>query len=325
MRQPAQPIETNAFYELLREGSADGVYLIAIEGGTLPVSVRLRSSSTLVFTFSGAVDRVRYALPRFGSVALADRISSSVIAVADPSLERSDDLTLAWYAGHDGLPAQALLPGIFQQMIDSLGATRTAFVGSSGGGFAALYYAWQSPGSVAVVSNPQTILDNYFRAHRRRYAAACWPDTPEDTPLSELVDANLGKLYASRCESSVVYLQVANDTFHMRRHFAPFMSDLTRKHEDRLVVRMDSWGLRGHRPAPALVWIPWLNAALTAPDISAPSIEQAWETANNSQSARPTASSQNPAALRDEQIASELARAAAEALMTRQSVGDVPT
>jgi pimeloyl-ACP methyl ester carboxylesterase len=341
MNQPAQPIEADAFYASLRDRTANGVSTIAIDGGELPVSVRLRDSSTLVFSFTGAVDRSQHTLPRFASTSLYDYVPASIIGLSDPSLDRSVQLTLAWYAGHEGFELQKILPDVLRRMIDSLDATRVAFVGSSGGGFAALYYSWQIPGSVAIVSNPQTNLNRYFRAHRERYRAACWPSLDEDAPLDAVIDANLCRLYAKRCDNTVVYLQVASDFFHIRGHFAPFAAALPREHADRLIVRMANWGNQGHRPVPAAIWIPWMNAALSAPETTAASIEETWTEENPFQLPAlepltraaieerpfqfPPLKPPTPAAGRDEQIAAELALAATNALLGPQSFERSPS
>jgi pimeloyl-ACP methyl ester carboxylesterase len=348
MSQPAQPIEADAFLASLRDRTADGMVTIALDGGELPVSVRLRESSSLVFTFSGAVDRVNHTLPRFAALGLDDHVPASIIGISDPSLARNDDMKLAWYAGHEGFELQTILPELFRQMIESLGATRVAFVGSSGGGFAALYYSWQIPGSVAVVSNPQTNLNRYNRGLLESYRAACWPSLGEDGQLEEKIAIDLGPLYAKRCVNTMIYLQVASDFYHIRRHFAPFVSGLPGKYADRLIVRVANWGRRGHIPVPATIWIPWVNAALAAPETTAASIERTWadqnplaipplnplpRTGRNEPivTATKTASvdqkpSRHPAAEpptrpggRDEQIAAELARDAIGSLLGSRS------
>lgn len=341
MTQPAQPIEADAFYASLRARTAHGVSTIALDGGELPVSVQLRDSPALVFTFSGAVDRTTQTLPRFSATSLADYVPATVIALADPTLSHSEELTLAWYAGHEGFELQKMLPDILGRMIESLGATRVAFAGSSGGGYAALYYSWHIPDSIAVVSNPQTNLDRYIRAHRRRYITACWSGRDKDTPLSTVIEHDLGPIYAQQCENTVIYLQVASDFFHVKWHFSPFAATLPRDYMDRLIVRMENWGNRGHHPVPTSIWIPWMLAALTAPDTSAASIEATWDKQNPVQLPRlkslgraasvssvtpnerphrsPSPKHRSSAAGRDTEIATELARNATNALLGPQA------
>jgi pimeloyl-ACP methyl ester carboxylesterase len=338
LHQPARPIEADAFYTSLRDRTADGVSTIALDGGNLPVSVQLRDSSAVVFSFSGAVERAKHPLPRFSSATLHNYVPATIIGLSDPSLAQSEDIKLAWYAGHEGFELQQILPDVLQRIVDSLGASRVAFVGSSGGGYAALYYSWKISDSVAIVSNPQTSLARYIQGHRKKYRAVCWPSLDANDPLDGVIDADLGPLYASRCDNTVVYLQVASDFFHVRQHFAPFVSAVSRDFFARLIIRMESWGLRGHHPVPASIWIPWMNAALSAPDTTAESIEATWNEQNqfrlprlqpielgasangqavNGEDLRKLAAPVPPRG--DEQFAAELARAATAALLGAQS------
>lgn len=320
MSQSVQPIEVGAFIDSLRNRAAQGVYSIALDGGNVPISVRLRETSNLVFTFSGAVDRHRHPLPCFTATDLDKRVPASVIAVADPSLIQGDDLKLAWYAGHEGFALQRIFPVFVERIIEALGATRVIFTGGSGGGFGALYYSWQTPGSIALVSNPQTNLARCVQAHRDKYRAACWPALDQHTPLDTVIDTDLCALYAERCDNTVIYLQEATDFHHLRQHFAPFVTTMSRDYFRRMTIRMENWGRRGHHPAPPNIWIPWMHAALTAPDTTAVSIEGTWSSSHPSASL--PAISKSPSQhrnIRDDQIAAQLARAATSALLSKQT------
>jgi hypothetical protein len=324
MNQSMQSLSADAFFASLRDRTAHGVCTVTLDGGELPVSVHLEDSSTVVFSFAGAVDRSTNTLPHFAATSIHEYIPASVIALSDPSLALSEDLKLAWYAGHEGFDLQQVLPDFFRRVIDCLAATRVAFVGTSGGGFAALYYSWQVPGSLAVVTNPQTNLNRAIRAHREKYRAICWPSLEDDAPLSAAIDVDLCSLYGKRCPNTVIYLQEATDFFHLRWHFGPWVARLPRESAARLVVRMASWAeKRGHQPVPAKIWVPWMTAALSAPVMTAHSIEETWSRENPAR-IRPLKSRQpsTPAVRipnRDEQIAAELSRIATDAVFGQQS------
>ncbi len=322
MSQPIQSIDADAFFASLRDRSAAGVSNVTLDGGQLPVSVRLQESSAVVFTFVGAGAQIDYPLPRFAAIGANDYVSASIIALSDPTLTRDIKMIIGWYAGYDGFELQKVLPEFFRQVIDSLGATRVVFVGSSGGGFAALYYSWQIPGSVAVVSNPQTNVNAYIETRVAQYRAACWPSLKEDDLLDSVIDANLGPLYAKRRKNTVVYLQVASDFFHLARHLAPFFDALPRAYRDRLVVRVSNWGMQGHLPVPPNIWIPWINAALKAPTMTATAIEAAWAEDNLFEVPPPKRLSTDIS--RDKHHADELARAAADALFGQQMAKENP-
>lgn len=320
MSQSVQPIEVDAFIASLRNRTAQGVYSVTLDGGNLPISVRLRETSNLVFTFSGAVDRHKHPLPCFTAADLHKRVPASVIAVADPSLAQGDDLKLAWYAGHEGFELQRLLPILIEQIIEALGATRVVFTGGSGGGFAALYYSWRTPGSIALVSNPQTNLDRCIQAHRDKYRATCWPVLDQITPLNTVIDTDLCAFYTERCDNTVIYLQEATDFHHLRQHFAPFVTTISHDYFKRMTIRMENWGRRGHHPAPPSIWIPWMHAALTAPDTTAASIEETW-TRSHASGPFP-AQSNSPGQrrnIRDDRIATQLARFATSALLSERT------
>jgi len=338
MDSPGHQVGVDSFLGSVRARIANGETTIALDGGELPVWTHLCASPSVVFTFTGAANREK-PLPQFASTGLWKRVPASIIALADPSLDRNDELRLAWYAGHRGFELQKLLPGLLRQIIDSLGATRVAFVGGSGGGFAALYYSAKIPGSVAVVLNPQTNLNKYHWGHRKRYRTVCWPSLDEKAPLDSVIDANLLPLYAEPLTNTVICIQIASDYFHLTRQCTPFVAGLPSEYRDHLILRVANWGVQGHKPAPRDVWIPWLAAALSAPDTTASAIEEAWAACNpvlypaaariaaaaNGRvqgAARATPgdfeslighSSPNPAA-RDRQIAAALSSSAASAL-----------
>ncbi len=318
MSQSALPIDVDTFLASLRDRTANGVALIASDGGELPVSVRLGDPSTLVFSFTGAAaNRANFTLPHFAVHGLAGYVSATIIGFSDPSLPRNDDLKAAWFAGHDGFPLQRFLPGLIRQMIDSLGATRIAFVGGSSGGFAALYYSWHIPGSVAIVTNPQTNFHRYMPAPIADYRTVCWPSLTENDALDSVIDTDLCALYAERFDNSVIYLQVSSDYSHLQGQFVPFVAALPRDFAKRLIVRMANWGRWGHKPAPANIWIPWVRAALRAPDTSATSIEQTWAEENPLQ--LPSLPPSTKPSGRDATIADELARAATRELLSYQA------
>ncbi|TXG81448.1 MAG: hypothetical protein E6R14_07805 [Thermomicrobiales bacterium] len=320
MRQQAPPIEVDAFFASLRDRSANGVSMIACDGGEMPVSVRMGDPTKLVFSFTGAAaNRGNFSLPHFAVHGLAGYTPATIIGFSDPSLARDDALKTAWFSGHEGFPLQRVLPDLIAAMIEHLGAARVAFVGGSSGGFAALFYSWHIPGSVAIVTNPQTNFQRYIQPPIADYRSVCWPSLANNEALAATIDTDLCTLYANRFANSVIYLQVASDYSHLKGQFAPFVASLPPEFIHRLIVRIANWGRRGHKPAPANIWVPWVKAALAAPDTTAASIEQTWEEMNPlplpplPPSTRPTN--------RDAQIAAELAGTATRNILRLRSTG----
>jgi hypothetical protein len=200
--------------------------------------------------------------------------SMSVVGIADPSLALSPTLVSAWYAGHDGFELQHILPDVITRTIASCQAKRVIFLGGSAGGFAALYYSWHVPGSIALVTNPQTNIDLFPEIARIPYRTICRPSLDANTPLSAIIESNLCSCYSRRFDNTVIYLQNATDSLHLRDHFAPFIGSIPLEHQDRLLARVGYWGLRGHTQIPAPVWMSWVRAAIDAPTSEATDIQQ---------------------------------------------------
>lgn len=315
MRRCLNTVDTAAFLTSLRDKTAQGVYAVAYGGGEIPVSVQLSASPELVFTFNGAIDRRKQSIPRFAATGLREFVPASIIAIADPTLACDENLPLGWYAGHQGFELQKILPELIGEIVTALAATRVVFVGGSGGGFAALYYSWTIPRSVAIVSNPQTIIENYNPLHIDLYRRCCWPSLPESATLDSVIDPDLRRLYSERFENTVIYFQIANDHDHLTRHFSPFLASLPRETAAHLILRIGAWGKQGHRPVPKNIWIPWLVAALTAPTTESADIEKMWHAMNQPKLPPLVPLEKSPPVNRDRKLATLLSRGAIDDLL----------
>ncbi len=310
----AQPIEVETFFAVLRDRTADGLYMVSLEGGVLPVWVELRDSPQLVITFAGAAPREDPPYPYFATGSLRNYVTASFVRIADPSLAPGAGLRLAWYAGRENFELQKLLPGIIQGIIDCLGVHRVVFIGASGGAFASLYYSRKIPNSVALALNPQTNLDRYRGGDLHdQYRRFCWPALAKTAPLDSIIDANLVRLYAEQSLNTVIVLQTASDFTHLTRHLAPFLAAYPFGQRERLIVRVADWGVEGHTPAPSSIWVPWAIAALTAVEATAPSIEAVWAEQNPGETGSLLESPFAPE--RQRQIATSLARRATAELL----------
>ncbi len=234
---------------------------VRLAGERVHLKVLPHPSSRLVFVFHGAVARDRKRIPQFADVFGVD---ATVVGVADPTLNLAPDLSVGWYAGHQGYPAQTHLTELFLEIQQALCATRPVFVGGSSGGFAALYFSHRIEGSVAVAVNPQTSIDRYMARWRQHYIGTCWPNL-EDRQLSDVVVSDLCSLYAQSFSNSIVYLQNCADFAHVRDHMAPFIASLPTKLLRRVALRVGFWGITGHSASiPKSAWTPWVRAALHA-------------------------------------------------------------
>lgn len=222
---------------------------------------------TLIVRFHGAIQRERRPLPSFQANLKQMQGYSHQITLCDPTMMTRDGFSLGWYAGHEALDVQGILKQFFAQVREFLGIRRMIYLGSSGGGFAALHYSYFDPGSAAVVMGPQTSMKAHIRTAIERYISNCWPgQTIEE--VSQAIETDMCALYAKGHENSVVFVQSAGDFLHNHRHMAPFVDAVhgsgTRENT-RFLLISDFWGRHGHGGAiPHEGYVRWVMATIAA-------------------------------------------------------------
>lgn len=273
-------------------------------GGPQPVAVRASPSpgaKAVVFLFHGAVDQYKREIPAFFAYREGIQKHAHQVALFDPSLTLAKDLKNAWYVGSATMPLQKLLPPFFERISQHLDVSRTVFSGSSGGGFASLYYSSVMAGSVATVFAPQTNIDAYYSPARDDYLQTCWPSYSE---LSQTgINYDMTAQYASGLKNTVVYVHSVLDDFHLRAHMIPFLSSVPMHHRHKVALRCSYWGRAGHSGAvPSEEMDAWVKAVLSAETTSVPDIVEEYELARRSkaieqQSSAQKKSSQSPSAI----------------------------
>lgn len=217
-----------------------------------------RGAPITVFTFAAATPRENRVLPIFAAQHILSGLPVNVVRVADPSMQLADDLRLAWYAAKfEGVRVQEVLRRAIAGIADALGSQHNIFFGPSGGGFAALYYAWYVPGSLAFVLNPQTDIGAYDPGNVRRFALAALSARDSDDvmrALHEDTDYSVLPLYAQRFENHILYFQNSSDS-HLDSHLQPLREACGRPFTEIL----GNWG-QGHVAPPG----PVIRAAMTA-------------------------------------------------------------
>lgn len=282
----------------------DAKLRVDYDGASLQLQVSRRRNRKLVILFHGAVKpERREVVTDFNTAKLAKLLDANVVAVTDPSLACSPMLTAAWYLGHDGFRSQRVLAKLFRQLQERLKIERRIYVGGSAGGFAALYYSWVDPDSVAIAVNPQTSLSRHRASHQATYRDACWPNLPADAQLSTVVHDDLSTLYRKRVPNSVVYLQNSMDAFHLRNHMAPFLGAIRQAELTRVVTEVRFWGVVGHSNSiPRQAWFEWVRAGLEASSTSAVDLLEAHARATCTRDAAP----RSHATVSDQQRESDL-------------------
>jgi hypothetical protein len=183
-----------------------------------------RPGDILIVSLHGAFDRNKYDLPRFERRASFRKVTMPVLYVADPSLDRGPTIGLSWYVGTENVDPTAHIAQIAERTRAGLGCAATLFVGSSGGGFAALQMAAQVPGSMALAFSPQVSVSRYWQSSQDRFMAALWPHIADQgaTAIGRREDATLTYADGGR-ETYVWYVQNRFDEWHIKRHLTPFV------------------------------------------------------------------------------------------------------
>lgn len=239
---------------------------------------------TLIVRFHGAIQRDKRSLPAFQANLKQMEGYAHQITICDPTMMARDGFSLGWYAGHDSMNLQQILRRFFTQIRTFLGIKRIIYLGSSGGGFAALHYSYFDDDSAAVVMVPQTRINHHIPGVIDKYISNCWPGRSLDE-VSNLVNLDMCQLYAKGHKNSVIYIQSSGDFLHNHRQMAPFVNAVHgggNRENKKFLLTSDFWGLHGHGGAvPHEAYIPWLMAVISAKSLDGPDILDAYTALNN--------------------------------------------
>ncbi|MET4622622.1 pimeloyl-ACP methyl ester carboxylesterase [Arthrobacter sp. 2762] len=228
--------------------------LIEIQHQSLPIellNVPADSDTTLV-CFHGAAEKdVR--LPWFLGQGVTAGLPVNRIFVSDPSLRKSSECNLAWYAGSKEQPdLQETLVDIIRRIIRETGGYNVVFFGSSAGGYASLALSRFFPTSLALAVNPQTSISRFYPGAVDRYITHAWEMQDGDiTALPGCVAHDLLPVYSAGFSHTVALVQNARDWFHIENHQLPFVDRVG--NSKNLYMLMDRWGPNsgdGHTPPP---------------------------------------------------------------------------
>ena len=215
--------------ELADDLAGEAIHTLHLgEGRTLDWYAKLAPATELYVTLQGAVPSGKDRYPRFQRVASMRERVPAFIAISDPTfaLNCDEGMRIGWYAGAAAWDPLPEISNLIRQIMERIGAEHVAFIGGSAGGYGALRISPRFPRSLARVTDPQTNVARYYRPHRERYFAACWPgDDPARVLAADLHRFDMCQLYAdTNPDNFVFYRQSTHDEFHVREHAEPFMS-----------------------------------------------------------------------------------------------------
>jgi|GEM_PF-1060747 len=187
--------------------------------------IQNNGSDTLLVISHGALNREKYSLPRFEWLATLQGRPENLMFLADTALEPHGDLELAWFTGSATDDLTARYAELVKRAARQLGASKIVFMGGSGGGFASLALASKTPGSRALVFNPQTNVRKYWLKSVRNYVRRIYPEFASEKQLAGLGGrCDLAAAYAAApyLDHQVLYVQNDDDPHHLENHLGPF-------------------------------------------------------------------------------------------------------
>lgn len=208
-------------------GQVTAVHTAPIGRGlTLDWYARLGKSDELLVTLQGANRPTKNIYPMFPRVASMRNKGPAHMAFADPTLmlDKSREMLLSWYLGGQGWDPLPLILRVVRKAKGKTQAKHIAFIGGSGGGFAALRASAMLPGSMAFVQEPQTDLRRYSPAPVEKYFRAAWPAWDQNSLIQALPERfDMVRHYRdTRPPNFVYYAQSQDDKGHVKNHFIPF-------------------------------------------------------------------------------------------------------
>lgn len=235
-----------------------GVLTVMRRGIPIDIRYEPRGFDTTTVFFHAALASSKYKFPVFSGAGISANLPTNRIFIADPSLCVSPELRLGWFAGNHRQPRlQYVIRGILNHLVPA--TQRMVTFGSSGGGYAALYYAANRDGAIAVPVNPQTNLAKYNKAAVGRYLRLAWNLTGDGALKTIPPVTDVTRAYRAPGKR-VFYVQNTNDHTHMKGHFQPFMDSLPVDHDVHPVL---AEGEDGHRPPPRKVMRDVLACAIS--------------------------------------------------------------
>lgn len=200
---------------------------------------KTNKSDKLVIFGSGAYDFNKIKLPVFQRFSWVNDFEENLIFYNDPTLYIGE-VSLAWGYGSEDEHYLEGIGDILQKLLlkININNNNTVIYGSSGGGFMALILATILKGSTAVVNNPQTNIETYYKTITEKVFKIIYPNIT----LKEALDRNKDRINVieyfkkEKYVPPIIYLQNLACDFDVRNQMLPFLEGI-RNCEETMITR----------------------------------------------------------------------------------------
>lgn len=176
-----------------------------------------KDSKKLFVNFSGG-GREGHSYPLFLRWKYGNRLDANIICIEDPMQKDSTNTCVKWYYGNNKVSYLEKVKLIVEKAISMLDIKKSDvyFLGSSGGGYAALYMANTINGTNAVAYSPQVILANWGKTTVKYFQSIGIDLTSKD----EKFHRNVLSLNNNNSVFFLVFNYKSTDDFE--GHYIPF-------------------------------------------------------------------------------------------------------
>lgn len=217
-----------------------------------------RKSNTTLVTFTAAVPAKAKTFPIFSSRHIAEELGVNFLAFADPASGGANSLPTFWHLGTQAIDTTKIIPQIISKIQFST-KTNLLFFGSSAGGFAALNYGAQFPGSAVLVMNPRISLLNSPK-RIQSYTPVNFPQSDSLSMIRSL-PYDQSKVYNEPRGNRIFYIQNLQDNNYSRHHYAHFKKSTQGREDVKFIL--GNWG-SGHVVPPKSVYVDRLRDLVTS-------------------------------------------------------------
>lgn len=209
------------------DGQQTAVHTVPYRDGmTLDFYSRLKRSDEIIVTFHGAGDLTKLSYPVFTRVKSLKNKAPAMMSFADPTMLSDPDhkMMLSWFLGGPGWDPLPTIINVIRKAMRKCGAKHIAFIGGSGGGFAALRASAMVPGSMAFVQDPQVTIAKYSTRVVETYFNTVWKGWSHRSLMNAFPERfDMARHYRTvQPQNFVYYTQNSTDRSHILKHYEPF-------------------------------------------------------------------------------------------------------